>query len=188
MNILIACEYSGIVSSAFRAKGHNVVSCDLLESESTGRHVQGNVLRLLNLNFDMCIGFPPCKFLTAAQAGLTKQSPGRYLKTLQAIEFFRKLYESKIPMIALENPPGIIPRLYRNYDQVVNASDFGNVHNKKICLWLKNLPPLICTCYNTTKMSMSNHTNGRMSQELKSKIKSKFFPEVAEAMANQWNF
>lgn len=186
MNIIVVCEYSDIVSSSFRSKGHEVTSVDLVPGLNPDYHIIGNALDHLSRTYDMLIGFPPCKYLTSAQAGLTRLSPDRYLETLKAIEFFRKLFECEIEKIALENPPGIIPRLYKNYDQCVNASDFGDVHNKRICLWLKNLPPLISTCYNPVKKSMSNHVNSRMSQAEKSHIKSKFFPLVAAAMANQW--
>jgi hypothetical protein len=104
-----------------------------------------------------------------------------------AVEFVQALYAADIKHIAVENPIGILSRVFRKPDQIIYSNWFGDPHKKDICLWLKNLPPLICTCYNSRCQPVKNHTNGRMSQEQKSKIKSKFFPLVAKAMAHQWS-
>ena len=92
-----------------------------------------------------------------------------------------------IPCIALENPVGIIGKYYKPQSQIIYPHWFGSPYHKEIGLWLKNLPPLIATQYSVHRKSMSNHVNGRMSQASKSKIRSKFFPQVAKAMAEQWS-
>lgn len=188
MKILVACEYSGIVSEAFAAAGHYVMSCDLLPS-SFPNHYQGSVFDILySQAWDMLIAFPPCTYLCKAQFHLCFKSPGRYAMSLEAAEFIHKLYYSGIPKIAIENPIGLLPKIWRNYDQLVYSDWFGDPHRKDICLWLKNLPPLIATKYNVLRKPVRNHVNGQMNQALKSKIKSKFFPMVAEAMAKQWSY
>lgn len=187
-NILIACEYSGIVSAAFRAKGHNVTSCDLLPSESGGTHYQGNVKDILYKNWDALIAFPPCQFLTHAQTWMVNKSAERQQSQDDAIEFFKELHQAAhIKFRCIENPPGAIGRKYLRPSQIVSPGMFGDDHYKKICLWLIEFPPLISTVYNYTNRPMQNHVNGRMSQNEKSKIKSRFFPLVAIAMANQWH-
>ena len=187
MNILVACEYSGIVSAAFRAKGHYVLSCDLLPSDSPGNHYQGDLFDVLYYNWDMMICFPPCTYLSAAGMSMCNNNPVRQAKQQEAIEFCHRLFCSPIPKIALENPRGALSTLWRKPDQTFQPWHFGDPHRKLTCLWLKNLPPLISTIYNTKRQSVFNHTNGRMNQATKSHIRSKFFPLVAEAMANQWS-
>lgn len=186
MKILVACEFTGIVSQAFRAKDHDVTSCDLLPSLSPGKHYQGKVEDILSTGFEMLIGFPPCTFLCAAQMWRLQVSQDRLQKSDDAIDFFKMLYNAPIKYKALENPIGRLNNAFRKPDQIITPNWFGSPYDKDICLWLVNLPPLIATCYNTQKKRVSNHVNSRMSQDQKSMIKSKFFPEVAEAMANQW--
>jgi hypothetical protein len=186
MKILVACEYSGIVSNAFRKKGHDVLSCDLLPSESPGKHYQGNVFDILNEKFDMLIAHPPCTYLCKAQYHLLFNDVERKKKMLEAVKFVKTLYAADIEKIAIENPIGILSKIFRQPDQITYSNLFGDPHKKDICLWLKNLPPLITTCVNLRCQPVRNHTNSRMTQELKSKIKSKFFPLVAAAMAEQW--
>ena len=186
MEILIACEYSGIVRDAFTRKGHNVISCDLLPTESPGSHHIRDVLEFVHeRKFDLVIGFPPCTFLSKAQMFMYKTVPGRKQKTDEAVCFFSDLYKSAAS-VALENPPGYLTKAFRPPDQIIQPWHFGNSHMKQICLWLKNVPPLIATCYSPGRRPVSNHTNSRMSQTERGKIRSRFFPEVAEAMANQW--
>ena len=102
MKILVACEYSGLVSSAFRSRGHDVTSCDLLASEIEGNHYQGSVLDILYDNWDLMIGFPPCTYLSFAATAYWDR-PGRIKKRLDALEFFRLLWEAPINKICLEN-------------------------------------------------------------------------------------
>lgn len=187
MNILIGCEYSRIVSAAFEAHGHYVLSCDLLPAESPGNHYTGDVFDILNYSWDLAIFFPPCTYLTAAcPLNFQKSNLDRQAKQQYAIDFVTGLYNSKIPKIAIENPKGILSTVWRKPDQYIQPWHFGDTHRKMICLWLKNLPPLISTCYSTKRRPVSNHTNSQMTQAQRSHIRSKFFPLVAQAMANQW--
>jgi hypothetical protein len=186
-NILIGCEMSGIVRNAFAAKGHRVVSCDLKKSMSPGLHLQCDIFKAINImHWDMLICFPPCRYLAKSQFHLLYASQARLEKAMEAIEFIDRIFSSNIDQIAIENPIGVIPKLWKNYDQLIYSKDFGDSINKDICLWLKNLPPLISTCLNPKNDKVSNHVNGRMSSAQKSEIKSIFHKGVAEAMANQW--
>jgi hypothetical protein len=133
------------------------------------------------------IAFPPCTYLCKAQFHLLSQSPGRQELMSSAVSFVKNLYNSSVPRVAIENPIGALNSCWRNPDQITSPGNFGNQHHKDVCLWLKGLPPLIDTCINVRRQPVRNHVNGRMSQEQKSHIKSKFFPELAEAMANQWS-
>ena len=151
-------------------------------------HLQDDVFNVLrSYSPDLMIAFPPCRFLCKAQIPLLYSSPGRRELSLDAIKFVRRLYDSSVLRIAIENPIGVLSSAWRKPDQITSPANFGNVHHKDICLWLKNLPPLIDTCVNVRRQPVRNHVNGRMSQEQKSHIKSKFFPELAAAMANQWS-
>lgn len=189
MNVLIACEYSGIVRNAFLSSGHHVLSCDLLPGEflqKPEQHYQGNLFDVLYEGWDLIIAFPPCTYLCKAQAARILHEPGRKEKQEKARDFFFKIADAPADKIAIENPVGHINSSHRLPDQMIHPWMFGDPYQKEICLWLKNLPPLISTIYNTKRKSVSNHVNSRMSQALKSKIKSKFFPGIADAMAHQW--
>ena len=185
MNVLVACEYSGVVRNAFSDLGHFAVSCDILPSESPGLHYHGSVFDLLNMDWDLLIAFPPCTYLCKAQAHLLS-SPDRRKLQNDAFNFFQKLYYAPIPRIAIENPVGFLSSKFRKPDQITSFNFFGDPYQKEICLWLKNLPPLKPTQFVTGSKSVSNHVNSRMSQAHKSHIKSKFFSGIASAMANQW--
>lgn len=194
MKILIGCEYSGIVSEAFAAKGHQVVSCDL-------HHPGENVLRRTHYiadvfaiassaEWDLAIFFPPCTYLCRASMAHIN-SPGRRENMSRASAFVQQLYNLPIPRIAIENPIGTLSTLWRPPSQIIYPWYYGDKHSKDICLWLKRLPRLNGTPRITRPeklIPVSNHVNGRMSQNQKSKIRSKFFPLVAVAMADQWNF
>src|SRR5258705_12928953 len=98
MNILVACEYSGRVRDAFKARGHFAVSCDIIPTESQGYHHQGDVREILGYGWDMMIAHPPCTYLSYAGRRWENQ-PGRLDKRLEAIEFFKTLLEAPIPKI-----------------------------------------------------------------------------------------
>ena len=142
MKTLIACEYSGIVSTAFRAKGHNVTSCDLLESEVEGNHFQGDVREILYDRWGILIGFPPCTYLSYAATAYWDR-PGRIKERLEALEFFRLLWESPIKHVCLENPLGIASAVITKHHQIIEPYFFGDPFKKRTCLWLKNLPQLV---------------------------------------------
>src|SRR5208283_4587119 len=116
MKVLVACEFSGVVRDAFRLKGHTAYSCDLLPSEKGEAflHYQGDVLTILNQDWDLMIAHPPCTYLAVSGARWFK---GRPEKQEEALEFVRKLMNADIPMIALENPIGVISTKIRKPDQ-----------------------------------------------------------------------
>ena len=186
MKVLIGCEYSGIVRNAFATRGHDAVSCDLLPTESPGQHFTEDIFKTANRRtWDILITFPPCTYLCRAQAHLLKD-PERYKKHLKALDFVRRLWELPVSRIAIENPIGFLSTKWRKPDQITSFNNFGDPYKKDICLWLKNLPVLRSTHIVRGTKKTCNHTNSRMSQDLKTKIKSKFLPGIANAMAEQW--
>ena len=148
MRVLVACEYSGIVRDAFIAKGHEAMSCDILDTESPGPHYKGNVLDVLNDGWDMMIAFPPCTYLTHAGIGhfnverYGQKAIDRKVKQQEAFEFFKLLYNAPIKKICLENPVGYVNGNYQKPTQIIHPYYFGDKNLKKTCLWLKGLPPL----------------------------------------------
>jgi len=188
MEILVACEYSNIVASAFRSAGHFVISCDLLPNDvNNDYHIIGDCLQLLSqFKPDMLIAFPPCTYLAKCQQILVNNSPERRLKQIEAVNFFMNLYNCDCPSICIENPAGYMNTHFRPPDMIIHPYLFGDPYRKEICLWTKNLPPLIHSALSPGRKHVANHVNSRMSQNQKSKIKSKFFPGIAAAMAQQW--
>lgn len=205
MRILIACEESQAVCKAFRAKGHEAYSCDILPC-SGGKpewHIQGDVLEQLDKEWDMIIAHPPCTYLSNAGAcwlfrgGVVNQE--RYGNGLKAKEFFMKLYNHPCKKIVVENP---IPSKIYNlppYSQIIQPYQFGHPYSKKTCLWIKGLPPLKHTKIVTENIvqwvnggskkadGTSRSKNARASTFRDSKTKSKTFQGIADAMADQWN-
>mgnify|MGYP003151739760 FL=1 len=194
MNVLVACEYSGIVRDAFLRRGHNAISCDLLPSESDkGIHYQGNVLDLIkgDFNWDMMIAHPPCTHL--AVSGARWFSEGKKPISLQkeALGFVRLLMASPIPKICVENPVSVISTQIRKPEQIINPYQFGHKEFKKTCLWLKGLPPLQHTSElleETKKLpkSESNKVHYTSRTKDRGKIRSRFYQGFADAMADQW--
>lgn len=208
MKILIACEYSGTVRDAFISKGHDAISCDLLDTEAPGPHYKGNVLDIINEGFDLMIAHPPCTFLTvsANKWHLPKYKdrfPRREQDRQEAILFFMALANAKINKIAIENLVGIMSTHFRKPNQTIHPYYFGDSFAKRTCLWLKNLPPLQhyphTDLFNqkthvyegdhfTTKAGkrMANWYALLPINEDRWKIRSTTFPGFAKAMANQW--
>jgi site-specific DNA-cytosine methylase len=141
LRVLIACEFSGIVREAFTALGHDATSCDLLPSLLPGKHIQGDVIPLLEQQWDLMIAHPPCTHLAVSGAKhfAAKRADGRQR---EAIDFFMALANADIPHIALENPVGIISTHWRKPDQIIQPYQFGHEATKSTCLWTKNLPLL----------------------------------------------
>ncbi len=191
MRVLVACEYSGIVRDAFTAQGHYAMSADLLPTESPGPHHQGDVLDVLYDGWDLMVGHPPCTtFTNAANRWLYEDSSKgtaeeRRQDREEAIEFFLKLWNAPIERIALENPqphPYVIDRVGMYHDKL-QPWMFGEPETKGICLWLKNLPPLMSTVIETDRQPKVHHMSPG---EERSKERSRFFPLVAQEMAIQW--
>lgn len=188
MNILLACYSSSILHDLLVAQGHQVTSCDLKHAKHSGNHIQDNVLNHLNGPWDLMIGFPPCTYLAKAQEWQYQHSNGRRLAQIRAAHFVIDLFNAPIPMIALENPVGALPRYFRQPNQIVRPWWFGDPYKKEICLWLKDVPPLMASIYSTGRKPISNHTNSRMSQEQRGSVRSSwdYYPGLCAGIADQW--
>ena len=191
MKILVACEFSGIVRDAFIAAGHDAVSCDIEISERPGPHYCGDVLDILDRGWDMLLAFPPCTHLAVSGAKYFKEKrkDGRQQ---QAIDFFTRLISADIPKIAVENPVGIMSRIFRKPDQIIQPYEYGHNESKKTCLWLKNLPLLLSTNFISCPPGQPRENQTKSKQNKlgpspnRSKIRGKTYPGIADAMANQW--
>lgn len=198
MKILVACEESQEVTKAFRAKGHEAYSCDI-QPCSGGHpewHLEMDVMEAMYIedfdseiyrpytaaNWDMMIAFPPCTDLAVSGARWfkEKQADGRQQAS---IKFFMDLAAAPIPKIAIENPIGIMSTHYRKPDQIIQPWQFGHGETKATCLWLKGLP----------KLQPTDIVEGREQRIWKmppskerAKLRSKTFPGIAKAMADQW--
>jgi len=180
MKVLIACEFSGAVRDAFTAKGHDAISCDLLPSETPGKHYQGNVIDIIDDGFDLMIAHPPCTHLAVSGARWFKLKTDEQKKALQ---FVRDLMNCGIPKICIENPVSIISTSIRKPDQIIQPWMFGHGETKTTCLWLKNIYPL----------NPANIVEGREPRIHKMppgpdrwKERSRTFAGIAKAMADQW--
>ena len=180
MRILVACEYSGTVRDAFRALGHDAMSCDLLPTERPGPHYQGSVVDILDDGWDMMIAHPPCTHLAVSGARWWKDKRD---EQGVALDFVRRLMDAPIPRIAIENPVSIISTAIRKPDQIVQPWQFGHGETKATCLWLKGLPKLVPT----------NVVAGREARIHKMspgpdrwKERSRTYQGIADAMAAQW--
>jgi site-specific DNA-cytosine methylase len=139
MKVLIACEYSGTVRDAFAALGHDATSCDLLPTERSGKHYQGNVFDIIGEGWDMMVAHPPCTHLAVSGS---RWFDLKREEQEEALEFVRCLLAAPIPHIALENPVSIISSRIRKPDQIIQPWQFGHGEQKATCLWLKGLPLL----------------------------------------------
>jgi site-specific DNA-cytosine methylase len=176
----VACEFTGVVREAFRARGHEAVSCDLEASEIPGPHYIGDVRDILDKGFDMMIAFPPCTYLSAAGSRWWSERPEQQD---EALEFVRTLMDAPIPRIAIENPKGIIGTRIRKPDQTIQPWQYGHGETKMTCLWLKALPLLRPT--NVVEGREQRMT--KMSNSVtRSRDRSRTYPGIAEAMAEQW--
>lgn len=182
--ILIACEFSGIVREAFKKKGWDAWSCDLLPTEILGQHIQDDVLNHLNDGWDMMIAHPPCTFLAVSGNRWNKIRPERLYSRALAISFFMKLIGANIGKIAVENPVSIMSTRYRKPDQIIQPWQFGHNENKRTCLWLKNLPKLKPT--NIIEGKHENRVWLEKPGKDRWKNRSRTYKGIAEAMAEQW--
>lgn len=183
MRVLVACEYSGRVRDAFRALGHDAMSCDLLPTEVPGPHYEGDIRDVVDYPWDLMIAHPPCTHLSVSGARHfeAKRLDGRQQA---AASFFLMLArQHHIPRIAIENPVCIMSSLWRKPDQVIQPWQFGHGETKATCLWLKGLSPLVPT----------NIVEGREARVHRMppgpdrwKERSRTFEGVAAAMAMQW--
>jgi len=188
MRILLACYHTKFLHDFLKANGHTVVSADYKKARHSGTHYQCDVRELFDIEFDFMIAFPPCQYLCKAQNHLVYHSAERREMQSAASEFFMDLYNAPFRMVAIENPVGYINSHIKAPSQIVFPWMFGDPYSKDICLWLRNVPPLISTLVNPVRKSVSNHVNGRMSQAHKSEIRSSWdhFPRMCAAIAHQW--
>jgi len=189
---LIACEESQAVTKEMRALGIEAYSCDIKPC-SGGHpewHIQGDVIPLLEEEWDLIIAFPPCTHLAASGAKWfeQKRKDGRQQ---QGIDFFMRFANAKCERVAIENPVGIMSSVWRKPDQIIQPWMFGHPEIKATCLWLKNLPKLQPT--NNVKElfdSLPKNKQQRLHYLPPSKeratLRSKTFLGVAKAMASQW--
>lgn len=187
MRVLVACEFSGVVRDAFRARGHDAVSCDLLPSDRPGPHYQDDVLAFLNDGWDLLIAFPPCKYICNGGNNWLNRRPDLAWRENRekGADFFMKFINAPIEQIAVENPIGHMSTKYRKPDQIIHPWMFGHPVRKDTCLWLKNLPKLIPTKIIPPPhkkwdfWSTDRHPGGR-------DVKAITFQGIADAMAGQW--
>ena len=186
MKVLVACEFSGIVRDAFLAKGHDAISCDLLETHvGDPYHIQGDVLSVLDWGWDLMIAFPPCTYLCNGGMNWLNRKPEWRLNRELAVDFFMALVNAPIDMIAIENPIGHMNTRYRKPDQIVYPWMFGHKYRKDICLWLKNLPLLQPSSIVGKPYKKLDFWSDKRVVDGKSR-KSITFQGVADAMSNQW--
>ncbi len=180
MKVLVACEFSGIVRDSFIKKGHNAVSCDLLDSDSPGPHYKGDVRNILDKGWDLMIAHPPCTHLAVSGARWFKD---KVEEQKEALDFVRLLLSAPIEKIALENPISVISSKIRKPDQIIQPWMFGHGETKATCLWLKNLPLL-------TPTDIVDGRDARVHKmppsEDRWKLRSLTYTGIAEAMADQW--
>lgn len=180
MKVLVACEFSGIVREAFKKKGHDAWSCDLLPTEIPGQHIQGDVLKILNDGWDLMIAHPPCTYLAVSGARWFKD---REAEQGKALVFVLELMWARIPRIAVENPVGIISTKVRKPEQIIQPWQFGHPETKATCLWLKGLPKLQPTVI-VQPLFHSVHRESPSPDRWKNR--SRTFQGIADAMAEQW--
>lgn len=182
MKVLIACEYSGTVRDAFKALGHDAMSCDLLPTEKPGNHYQGDIFDVLYKGWDLLIAHPPCTHLAVSGARHFAAKKASGVQD-EALEFVTDLLYAPIKHIALENPVSIISTRIRKPEQIIQPWMFGHGETKATCLWLKNLPPLMPT-------DIVDGREARIHKMAPSpdrwKERSRTFPGIAKAMATQW--
>ena len=191
--VLVAGEYSGVVRDAFRARGHDAISCDLLPTERPGPHIQGDVLPVLREPWDLVVAHPPCQRLsslfwtrkTVCDPAMLDEIPG-------AIHFFKACLNANAPLVAVENPTmhSKAKREVGSASCVIQPWQFGHPYTKRTLLWLKGLPPLMPT--EIISGPYKALVDGNPKQKLRSdnlkhgKDAALTFPGIAEAMADQW--
>lgn len=204
MKILVACEESQAVTKEFRRLRHEAYSCDILEC-SGGHpewHLQQDVTELLSIKWDMILAFPPCTYLTVTgNRWFNVEKYGeKALKRIEdrkeAINFFMMFANADCEKIVIENPVGIMSTQWRKPDQIIHPYEFGDPYEKKTCLWLKGLPKLELTNiveppprtqFKSGKTMATWYADAiKLPKEDRARLRSKTFPGIAKAMAEQW--
>lgn len=205
MRVLVACEESQAVTKELRRLGHEAYSCDIQDC-SGGHpewHIRADALEVLKIRWDMIIAHPPCTYLTCAGAirlynkDHSIADPARYQKGLDAAAFFMEIWRNPCPRVAIENPRPMKVFNLPRYSQVIEPYMFGDPWRKRTCLWLRGLPPLIQTEAAEVPRGLwvgatSKHRDPTVDQRYElpgnrsAKRRSKTFPGIAKAMAEQW--
>jgi hypothetical protein len=195
MKVLVACEFSGVVREAFRKRGHDAWSCDLIPAlDHSPYHLQCDVLTILEDGWDMLLAFFPCDRLLGAGA-LHWKKWRESGEQQRGISFALKLLNAPINKIAAENPVGILSTVYRKPDQYIQPWQFGHMEMKTTCLWLKNLPLLKPTNNVYAEMMklpkrererVHNESPGIRNGLTRSQRRAICFSGWADAMAEQW--
>ena len=190
VRVLIGCERFGVLRDAFSRRGHDAWSCDLVAA--TGRHIQGDVLSVLDDGWDLAIFHPDCTYLAASGLHWNKRRPERERETEKALEFVKRLMGCGIERWAIENPIGCISTRIRKPDQIIQPWQFGEDASKATCLWLHNLPPL-----KPTNVLPGGRTARRANQTPsgqnklgpsaeRAMLRARTYQGIADAMAEQW--
>ena len=198
MKVLVACEFSGTVRNAFRRRGHDAWSCDLLPAvDGSEYHIQGDCREHLE-GWDMVISHPPCTYLSKAGARFMfpkagEVDPERLKKAKEAVRFFQRCLNAPAEFIAVENPTPLKICGLPPHNATVQPYEYGHPYSKRTLLWLKNLPPLMPTkILSKHKPLMPSNTGGKKrgqkatSSSVTWAESVKTFEGIAEAMAEQW--
>ena len=206
MKVLVACEESQAVTIELRRLGHEAYSCDIIEC-SGGHpewHLQVDALELLKMKWDMIIAFPPCTYLSNAGACRLYPKKGqldmeRYQKGIEAKEFFLKFLNADCPRVAIENPVSSSVFQMPRHTQEIQPHQFNDdgthPYTKKTRLWLRGLPPLVPTTPDCVPVGpyvpagtgrKDREKYGAAKRGEDAKNRSKTFPGIAKAMAEQW--
>ena len=197
LKVLLACEESQAVTREFRQLGHEAYSCDILPTSGRNPdwHIQDDVRKVLDNSWDLIIAFPPCTHLASSGAAwfAEKRKDGRQQ---EGIDFFHLFTELLTPKVAIENPIGVMSSYYRKPDQIIQPHYFGDPYRKSTCLWLKGLPKLKptnmvdmgeqITYKSGTTMPKWYADAWKLPPAERSRVRSKTFPGIAKAMAEQW--
>lgn len=186
MRVLAACETSGMVRRAFTAYGHDVWSCDLLPADDmSDKHLIEDCCICISRGWDLIIAHPPCTHLcvSGARHFAAKRADGRQK---QGIDLFMSVVDGcnkYSPSWAIENPIGIMSRLYRKPDQIIQPWQYGHGETKATCLWLNNLPLLTPTA---VVEGRENRCHRMPPSKDRWKKRSATYPGIAVAIAQQW--
>ena len=180
MRVAVLCEFSGTVRDAFTAKGHSAFSCDLLPSETHGEHYMQDCLSLDFSNVDIVIAHPPCTHLSVSGADCFKF---KEKEQEEALAFVRAILAIPVPALCMENPVSIISTRIQKPSQIIQPWMFGHGETKATCLWLKNLPLLKSTDVVPGRLDRIHKLSPSPERW---KIRSRTYPGIACAMAEQW--
>ena len=187
MRVLCACEESQAVCTEFRKHGHLAWSCDLLPP-SGGHpewHIQADALEVVKLDWDMVLAFPPCTHLSSSGARWFEEKRRNGQQLMGEGFFLAFTALDHVPRVAIENPVGVMSTVYRKPDQIIQPWMFGHAETKATCLWLKGLPPLRAT-NDVGGAELAHRVHEMPPGPERSKLRSKTYPGIARAMAEQW--